>query len=207
MKFCPWESDQGVSILGGYDLERMFPPRFSSSSSDEGGGVMAAVPTCVGSGGGTFLAAGVGVLVVGVVGGVVAVAAEVFAVVAGGGLLLALWTVRWCLTSRSCREKQLVHLGHSKGFSLVWERSWRLRCSRRANDREHERQVRSFGLRTFLGRASARAVLSFSAICLLLGMVVDGLVEVGTSLALGFTVGAPGKEQSEENSTVVTWIY
>lgn len=154
---------------------------------------MAAVPTCAGAGGDTFLAAGVGgVLAVGVVGGVVAAAAEVFVVVvAAGGLLLALWTVRWCLTSKSCREKQLEHRGHSNGFSLVWERSWRFRCSRRANDREHERQVRNLGLRTFLGRASARPVLSFSVFCLLLAMVVD-LVVVGTGLALGFTAGAPG---------------
>lgn len=87
---------------------------------------MAAVPTCaVVGGGGTFLTAGVDVLAVGVVGGVVAAAAEAVVVVVAvaGGLLLALWTVRWCLTSRSCREKQLEHRGHSKGFSLVWERS------------------------------------------------------------------------------------
>lgn len=41
----------------------------------------------------------------------------------------------WCRNSRSRRAKHLVHSGHSKGFSLVWERSCRLRCSNRANER------------------------------------------------------------------------
>jgi hypothetical protein len=46
----------------------------------------------------------------------------------------------WCSfcrwrSSRSLRAKHREHSGHSKGFSLVWERSCRLRCSNRANER------------------------------------------------------------------------
>ena len=41
----------------------------------------------------------------------------------------------WWRRSKSRRAKHRVHSGHSKGFSLVCERSCRLRCSNRANDR------------------------------------------------------------------------
>ena len=46
----------------------------------------------------------------------------------------AMWSFCWWRRSRSRRAKHRLHSGHSNGFSLVWERSWRLRCSRRAND-------------------------------------------------------------------------
>src|SRR5204863_85018 len=50
--------------------------------------------------------------------------------------VLDMWSFCWCLNSRSRRAKHLVHSGHSKGFSFVWERSWRFRCSNLANDLE-----------------------------------------------------------------------
>ena len=43
----------------------------------------------------------------------------------------------WWRSRRSRRAKHLEHSGHSKGFSLVCERSWRFRCSSRANERLH----------------------------------------------------------------------
>lgn len=56
------------------------------------------------------------------------------------------------------REKRLVNYllakqrsqtGHSKGFSFVWLRSWRLRCSRRAKARRHAWQTCGRGLSAF----------------------------------------------------------
>jgi hypothetical protein len=52
----------------------------------------------------------------------------------------------WCRNSKSRRAKHLVHCGHSKGFSLVCDRSWRFRCSRRANDRVQVVQTWGLGL-------------------------------------------------------------
>jgi hypothetical protein len=57
----------------------------------------------------------------------------------------------WCSfcrwrSSRSLRAKRLEHSGHSKGFSLVWERSCRLRCSNRANERWQVPQTCGRGL-------------------------------------------------------------
>ena len=47
----------------------------------------------------------------------------------------------WCLKSRSRRAKHRVHSGQAKGFSLVWERSCRFKCSRRAKDRPQAAQT------------------------------------------------------------------
>jgi hypothetical protein len=57
----------------------------------------------------------------------------------------------WCLKSRSRRAKHLVHSAHSKGFSFVWERSWRFRCSNLANDLEQVPQTWGLGLSVFGG--------------------------------------------------------
>ena len=57
----------------------------------------------------------------------------------------------WWRSSRSRRAKQRVHCGHSKGFSLVCERSWRFRCSRRANERWQVPQTCGRGLSVFGG--------------------------------------------------------
>jgi hypothetical protein len=52
----------------------------------------------------------------------------------------------WCRSNRSRRAKQRAQSGHSKGFSLVWERSWRFRCSNRANERPQVVQTCGLGL-------------------------------------------------------------
>lgn len=56
------------------------------------------------------------------------------------------WSFCLCRRSKSRRAKQRSHTGHWKGFSLVWERSWRLRCSSRANERVHVRHMWGLGL-------------------------------------------------------------
>lgn len=60
--------------------------------------------------------------------------------------VVVMWSFCWCLRSRSRRAKHLVHSGHSNGFSFVCERSWRLRCSNRANDLEQVPQTCGLGL-------------------------------------------------------------
>ncbi len=57
----------------------------------------------------------------------------------------------WWRSSRSRRAKHLVHSGHSNGFSLVWERSWRFKCSNRAKDRRQVVQTCGRGLSVFGG--------------------------------------------------------
>jgi hypothetical protein len=52
----------------------------------------------------------------------------------------------WCRRRRSRRAKHLAHSGHSKGFSFVWERSCRFRCSSRANARSQVPQTCGLGL-------------------------------------------------------------
>ena len=57
----------------------------------------------------------------------------------------------WCRKSRSRRAKHREHSGHSNGFSLVCDRSWRFRCSSRANERWHVPQMCGRGLSVFGG--------------------------------------------------------
>jgi hypothetical protein len=68
----------------------------------------------------------------------------------------------WWRRSRSRRAKQRVHSEHSNGFSLVWERSWRLRCSSRANERVQVAQMCGRGLSVF-GGGKVVAALGFRA--------------------------------------------
>lgn len=42
--------------------------------------------------------------------------------------------------------KHLVHWEHSNGFSLVWDRTWRFKCSSRAKDLPHVVQAYGRGL-------------------------------------------------------------
>lgn len=51
-----------------------------------------------------------------------------------------------CLKRRSRRAKHREQSGHSNGFSLVCDRSWRFRCSSRANDRPQVVQTCGRGL-------------------------------------------------------------
>lgn len=57
----------------------------------------------------------------------------------------------WCLKSKSRLAKHRVHSGQAKGFSFVWERSCRFKCSRRAKDRPHVAQTWGLGLSVFGG--------------------------------------------------------
>ena len=57
----------------------------------------------------------------------------------------------WCRSNRSRLAKQRVHSEQANGFSLVWDRSWRFRCSRRANDRMHVVHTCGRGLSVFGG--------------------------------------------------------
>ena len=57
----------------------------------------------------------------------------------------------WCLKSKSRRAKHRVHSGQAKGFSFVWERSCRFKCSRRAKDRPQVAQTWGLGLSVFGG--------------------------------------------------------
>lgn len=59
------------------------------------------------------------------------------------------WSFCWWRSKRSRRAKHLVHSGHSKGFSLVCDRSWRLRCSSLANDLAHAPHTCGLGLSAF----------------------------------------------------------
>lgn len=68
----------------------------------------------------------------------------------------------WWRRSRSRRAKQRVHSEHSNGFSFVCERSWRLRCSSRANERVQVAQMCGRGLSVF-GGGKAVAALGFRA--------------------------------------------
>lgn len=61
------------------------------------------------------------------------------------------WSFCWCLNNRSRRAKHRVHCGHSKGFSFVWDRSWRFRCSSRAKDLPHVVHMCGRGLSVFGG--------------------------------------------------------
>lgn len=61
----------------------------------------------------------------------------------------------WCLRRRSRRAKQRAQSGHSKGFSFVWERSWRFKCSSRAKDRPQVVQTWGRGLSDLGGGAFA----------------------------------------------------
>src|SRR4051794_36697918 len=65
----------------------------------------------------------------------------------------------WCLSSRSLLAKHRVHSGHSNGFSLVCERSWRFKCSSLANDREQMAQTWGLGLSVFGGGNSFAGLL------------------------------------------------
>lgn len=88
----------------------------------------------------------------------------------------------WCRRRRSRRAKQRVHSGHSKGFSFVWERSWRLRCSRRANERPHVVHTWGLGLSVLgsgTGAAAAAAVVVPGAVAV--DVVVGGAVDRGLS--------------------------
>jgi hypothetical protein len=68
----------------------------------------------------------------------------------------------WCRNSRSRRAKHRAHWGHSNGFSLVCERSWRFRCSRRANDRVQVVQMCGRGL-SVLGCGKVAAAVGDAA--------------------------------------------
>lgn len=57
----------------------------------------------------------------------------------------------WWRNNKSLLAKHRVHDWHSNGFSFVWERSWRLRCSSRANDRVHVAHTCGLGLSVFGG--------------------------------------------------------
>lgn len=68
------------------------------------------------------------------------------------------WSFCWCRSSRSRRAKHRAHWGHSKGFSFVCERSWRLRCSSRAKERVQVVQMCGRGL-SVLGRGKVVVVV------------------------------------------------
>lgn len=56
------------------------------------------------------------------------------------------WSFCWCRSRRSLRAKHLVHSWHSKGFSLVCDRSCRFRCSSLAKERPQVPQTCGLGL-------------------------------------------------------------
>jgi hypothetical protein len=74
----------------------------------------------------------------------------------------------WCRNNRSRRAKHREHSGHSNGFSLVCDRSWRFRCSSRANERWHVPQMCGRGLSVFGGGKLVVGVL-------VLTMIVEAL--------------------------------
>lgn len=47
----------------------------------------------------------------------------------------------WCRNTKSLLAKQRPHAAHWNGFSLVWDLSWRLRCSSRAKARVHTEHI------------------------------------------------------------------
>lgn len=61
------------------------------------------------------------------------------------------WSFCWWRSRRSRRAKHLVHSGHSNGFSLVWDRSCRFKCSSRAKERWQVAQTCGRGLSVFGG--------------------------------------------------------
>lgn len=60
--------------------------------------------------------------------------------------VVVMWSFCWCRSKRSRRAKHRAQSGHSNGFSLVWERSWRFKCSNRANERPQVVQTWGLGL-------------------------------------------------------------
>lgn len=75
----------------------------------------------------------------------------------------------WCRRSKSRRAKQREHSGHWNGFSLVWERSWRFRCSSLAKERWQVPQTCGRGLSVLDGGKLAGV--------LVLTVIVDALEE------------------------------
>jgi hypothetical protein len=98
----------------------------------------------------------------------------------------------WCRNSKSRRAKHLVHCGHSKGFSLVCDRSWRFRCSRRANDRVQVVQTWGLGL-SVLGGGKLAVVggceVSGFAVCTEAGALLVG-PRCGAHESVSLTVAA-----------------
>lgn len=90
----------------------------------------------------------------------------------------------WCLRRRSRRAKQRLQLGHPKGFSLVWDRSWRFKCSNLANDRPQVVQTCGRGLSVLGGGIAGLGwLLSLVLFTLLLLLLFWVVVSWGSGFA------------------------
>lgn len=99
----------------------------------------------------------------------------------------------WCRNKRSRLAKHLVHCGHSKGFSFVWERSCRFRCSSLANERPQVPHTCGLGL-SVLGGGKVALGAGCEESALALGGDAVGWGEVSKGLGRGQTSGVSSGE-------------